>query len=87
MLLFLFLGDGVMILAKCKCFEVQTTKADGVVTSETINLIPVVPDCPGNKEWSKWIPSGNLSLTITNPAAFGKFVEGKEYFVDFTPVE
>lgn len=38
-----------------------------------------------NKEWSKYTPSGNLTMSITNPDAFGWFEEGKEYFLDLTP--
>lgn len=41
----------------------------------------------GNGSWSKWTPSGDLSISITNPAAHGKFVDGEEYFLDFTPAK
>lgn len=40
-----------------------------------------------NKQWSKWTPSGELQLTITNPAVFPDLVLGRTFFVDFTPVE
>lgn len=40
-----------------------------------------------NREWSKWTPSGEIRLTITNPAAYEMFKLGKPYFVDFTPAD
>ena len=40
-----------------------------------------------NKSWSKWTPSGSLSITITNPDAIDKFTIGKAYYLDFTPVD
>jgi len=40
-----------------------------------------------NESWSKWTPSGELKLTITNPPAADFFEIGREYYVDFTPAE
>ena len=40
-----------------------------------------------NKQWSKWTPSGQLSMSITNPAVLGKFEPGKFYFLDFAPAD
>ncbi len=37
-----------------------------------------------NKDWSKWTPSGTLTMSITNPSAFVWFEVGKEYYLDFT---
>lgn len=37
-----------------------------------------------NASWSKYTPSGEISMTITNPAAVDQFELGGEYFVDFT---
>lgn len=33
----------------------------------------------GNRDWSKWTPSGDLSITITNPAAIDQFEIGGVY--------
>lgn len=44
-------------------------------------------DGEGNKDWSRWTPSGQLTMQITNPGAHEQFVEGKEYFLDFTAAE
>lgn len=37
-----------------------------------------------NASWSKYTPSGEISMMITNPAAVDQFELGSEYFVDFT---
>ena len=38
-----------------------------------------------NNTFAKWTPSAELKMTITNPALFGKFTVGQEFYVDFTP--
>jgi hypothetical protein len=37
----------------------------------------------GNGDWSKWTPSGELSMTITNPAAIEQFELGAVYSLTF----
>ncbi|MBO9108753.1 hypothetical protein J5288_08560 [Agrobacterium sp. S2/73] len=37
----------------------------------------------GNGDWSKWTPSGELSMTITNPAAIEQFEIGAVYSLTF----
>ena len=34
--------------------------------------------------YAKFSPSGELSLTVTNPALLGKFSVGETYYLDFT---
>lgn len=52
-----------------------------------VKLSAVVTDrSETNKSWSKWTPSGNFELNISNPDAFKQFVLGKSYFIDFTEV-
>jgi hypothetical protein len=52
-----------------------------------VQLQPVFSgkDENANKSWSKWTPSGQVQMQITNPEASGQFEVGKPYFVDFTP--
>lgn len=54
---------------------------------ETVYLSAVYSDDPAseNAQWSKWTPAANFNLTISNPAALGKLIEGVEYFVEFKP--
>ena len=40
-----------------------------------------------NNTYAKFSPSGQLSLTVTNPALLGKFQEGESYYLDFTKAE
>lgn len=37
-----------------------------------------------NNSYAKFSPSGQLSLTVANPALLGKFAVGEEYYLDFT---
>jgi hypothetical protein len=36
-----------------------------------------------NKEWSKYTPSGNITLGILNEAASAQFLLGEEYLITF----
>ncbi len=37
--------------------------------------------------YAKFSPSGQLTLTVANPALFGKFNPGEKYYIDFIKVE
>ena len=37
----------------------------------------------GNEDWSKWTPSGDIAITITNPSAIEQFAIGGVYAVTF----
>lgn len=37
----------------------------------------------GNGDWSKWTPSGEISITITNPDAIAQFEIGEVYALTF----
>jgi hypothetical protein len=37
--------------------------------------------------YAKFSPSGELSLTIANPALIGMIEPGQKYYLDFTPAE
>lgn len=62
--------------------------------SETLGMNPVCksgaypPDgLDEDNTFAKWSPSGNLSLTITNPALWGQFKPGQKFYLDFSPAE
>lgn len=38
----------------------------------------------GNEGWSKFTPSGQLTMNITNPALLDSFDAGKDYYLDIT---
>lgn len=37
-----------------------------------------------NESWSKYTPSGNIEINITNPEAYNQFTVGKSYYINFT---
>ena len=63
---------------------------DGVKSQETLTMHAVAASKyteDGNDEdntYAKFTPSANLSITITNPALFGRFKVGEKYYVDLT---
>lgn len=75
-----------MIRAKMQCTGVTGGPTTGF---ENVTLSAVYsPDrSDPNYEWSQATPSANLTMSISNPSAFGKFVQGQTYHVDFTPAE
>lgn len=38
-----------------------------------------------NNTFAKWTPMAEAKFSIMNPALFGKFDQGQEFYVDFTP--
>lgn len=70
------------IRAKFQCSSVENYGSQ-----EKVNFHAVYspdPEDP-NYTWSKASPQGSFSITISNPAARGKFEPGKSYFLDITP--
>jgi hypothetical protein len=62
---------------------------NGEKYQEEISLNAVYNSDPNsaNAQWSKWTPCGSLSMTISNPQAFGKLRSGQFVFVDLTPTD
>lgn len=65
------------------------TGAAGAIHAD-VELAPCYGSYPGgdseeNKSFSKWTPSGEIKLSITNPDAIAFFDVGKPYYIDFTP--
>jgi hypothetical protein len=74
-----------MIRAKFKCLAVVEDKGpDGAKYQEQVSFCAVTDASEDNKSWSKWTPSGSLSMSITNHEVWGAFEVDKEYFLDFT---
>lgn len=72
------------IRAKFKCASILVTE-----NSQQVTFNAVYSDAPNdpNSEWSKWTPSGSLTMLITNPAAYSQFKAGQEYFLDIDLVD
>lgn len=78
------------IRAKFRCHVVRKFEASQYSkASERVSLHPVYDSNPEheNHKWSEATPSGEIEMLITNPAAHGIFVEGKEYLIDFTQAD
>lgn len=81
------------VRAKFFVEDIRHNDVPGTDQYATISMKPVFGtyadgDPEGtNKSWSKWTPSGHLSITITNPSAIDAFEKGKAYYLDFTPAE
>ena len=80
--------------AKMKIVEVKEYRMladESVVTSEDLQMTAVCASqfpkdgSDENNSYAKWTPSADLTMAITNPALFGKFTKGQEFYVDFTP--
>jgi len=64
----------------------QNIGSDGKPTEEYVTLRAVSGvDGTANAQWSKYTPSAQLMMTITNTAAFGKLLPGQEFYMDFVP--
>ena len=60
----------------------------GTKVNEEIALQAVYgPEGSANAQWSKWTPSANLTMYVTNPGAFGKVLPGQFYYVDLIPTD
>lgn len=51
-----------------------------------IHLQPVISGSEENKEWSKWTPSGSLSMYVTTEA-FADAAPGDQYYLTFEKAE
>lgn len=51
-----------------------------------VKLEAAYNDGVGNEDWSKWTPSGEIEMEISNPPAADFFKTGEVYRVVFTRV-
>ncbi len=79
---------GAIVRCKMRVSEVsQSLDENAVITQEHVKLCAVYgPVGSENAEWSKWTPTANFDIYISNPNAMGKLSKGGEFFVDFIPV-
>lgn len=64
------------VKAKFKCDSI--TQWTG---QREAKLSPVHSSSDENKQWSQFTPSGQLTMTITNPEAYEQFEVGVEYYL------
>ena len=58
---------------------------EGEVSQEEIEAHAVYANGGENGVWSKYTPSGQLKMNISNPGAFDRLRVGTEFYLDFTP--
>lgn len=72
------------VRAKFQCNSINKSPDN---TTAVVHLMAVTTGSTENESWSKYTPSGQLKMVISNPAAFEQFEQGKEYFIDIAPAE
>ena len=78
------------VRAKFFVEDIRHSDVPGTEQYASITMRPVFGsygDGKVNESWSKYTPSGQLQITITNPAAIDAFEKGKAYYLDFTPAD
>lgn len=78
------------VRAKFFVEDIRHSDVPGTDQYASITMKPVFGsygDGEVNKSWSKYTPSGSLTIAITNPAAIDAFERGKAYYLDFTPAD
>lgn len=72
------------VRAKFQCNSIQKSQDN---STAVVHLIAVTTGSTENESWSKYTPSGQLQMVISNPAAAEQFELGKEYFIDISPAD
>jgi hypothetical protein len=74
------------VRAKFTCIAKENgdTEAEGSVKLEPVTKSE---DNDENNQFFKYTPWGSIEIGIVNDAAFAQFEVGKEYYVDFTPLD
>ncbi len=67
--------------------ESNITRKEGEPPEQVNVTLQPIYDEGSNKSWSKWTPSGELRMTITNPAAFEQIQRGKTFRVELVEVD
>jgi len=66
----------------------KVADGEGNIAAEEITAHAVYgKEGSANAQWSKWTPNAQLSMTVNNPAAFGKVLPGQFFFVDLVPTD
>ena len=63
-----------------KCYMVEDNG-----DTKTLRPYPFITGGGENESFYRWTPGGSITLGCVNEAANRQFIEGQEYYVDFTP--
>ena len=83
-------GTGAVLRLKMMVNSVKTIHDnEGQPSQQELALSAVYSNKEGsaNAQWSKWTPSASLTMTVSNPAAFGKVLPGSFVYVDLIPTD
>ena len=72
---------------RAKFFVSDVVVPEGQIDpARAITMHPVIDGSEENKSFSKYTPSGQISLYVTNPNLFEELdqARGKQFYVDFT---
>jgi hypothetical protein len=74
------------VIARMRCHHIQDYQNSEGVYAKNVKLSPVYSsdETSPNYSFSKATPSGEISLYVTNPAAYGQFERNKVYDVTFS---
>lgn len=65
--------------------QTEGTKFSEILTFNAVTEKPFNPDGESDdNSFARWTPTGELKITVTNPAMFGKFKVGTKYYLTFT---
>jgi hypothetical protein len=68
----------------------KVTKHNETFEELEFNAVTNKPfDADGKSEdndFARWTPTGNLKMSVTNPALIGSLKEGQTFYLDFTEV-
>jgi hypothetical protein len=68
-------------------------KIESFTNGEQLTMAPVYADTYGpqgeneDNDFARYTPSGQLTMTVTNPNLINQFKEGDKYYIDFTKAE
>lgn len=84
------MNEAAVLRLKCMVNTVKTVHDnEGEPSQQELTLSAVYSNKEGsaNAQWSKWTPSASLSMTVSNPSAFGKVKPGQFVYVDLIPTD
>jgi hypothetical protein len=74
------------VRAKFRCNSIESFAPAGTEGTRSFRFSAVYDDgIPENQRYARYTPSGELRISVDNPGV--TFEPGRDYYLDFTPVE
>ena len=72
------------MIAKFQVTKVETNETCQNITMMAVTDKPFDPDGKSDdNSFARWTPSGELKMTISNPALFGTLKDGQKFYLNF----